>query len=79
MMNEVRFGLFTGVMTGISPCFLEFEGVGSLRLRSDGEFEVHGGEESVDDLQGMVVHSKANDAAAIGSDAAAGDGGEIEQ
>ena len=50
-----------------------FAGAGSLRFRPDVAFEVHGGVEDADDLQGMVVSSKENDVAAFGDDAAAGE------
>lgn len=36
-------------------------------------FEVHGGVEDADDLQRIIVHSKKNDVAAFGGDAAAGE------
>lgn len=36
-------------------------------------FEVHGGVEDADDLQGIVVRSEENDVAAFGGDAAAGE------
>lgn len=42
-------------------------------------FEVHGGAEDADDLQGIVVHSKENGVAAFGGDAAAGNGRHIER
>src|SRR5690606_21836118 len=59
--------------TGVSPWILAFGGAGSLRVRPDVAFGVHGGVEDADDLQGIVGHSKENDVAAFGGDTAAGE------